>query len=399
MRSAGIRRIASFFRQFLNWSKDTSSNMGRAEEIFQKLKDKGEAAIDEFILIRQSEELFLDFKRSANDGSGKTLHDRDLNNLAKAISGFGNSEGGVIIWGVDASPDMDDADVAKARKPIENVARFVSRLEGTVSGRTVPAHIGVQNHPIDSGFGNGFVATLIPKSERLPHQAIPEEKYYMRAGSNFMPVPHGVLAGMFGRQPQPILFEEYKSKAVKVTKAAGIRPDVIDVTLGFKIWNRGPVMARDLYTDVWVILPGTGNVHFANMDDGWISKRKSAEWLSMVSKDDFKLAPESFTMAFDLRVYVRPPFENGKLSLRWSFGCDGSPMSLIESENGFSDVERIYLEFLAGPRTATDEKQLVHDLFKLRGIEHDVEPQRQPATRHSDTTTRIIRVGFQTKPR
>jgi hypothetical protein len=38
------------------------------------------------------------------------------------------------------------------------------------------------------------------------------------------------------------------------------------------------------------------------MDDGWISKKKSTEWLSMVSKDNFKLAPESFAPAFDLRV-------------------------------------------------------------------------------------------------
>jgi len=373
--------------------------MGRAEEIFQKLKREGGAAIDEFILIRQSEGLFLDFKRSADDGKGKRLHDRDLNNLAKAISGFGNSEGGVIIWGVDASPDIDDADVAKARKPIENVARFVSWLEGTVSGRTVPAHIGVQNHAIDIGSGDGFVATLIPKSERVPHQAIPEEKYYMRAGSNFMPVPHGVLAGMFGRRPQPILFEEYTSKAVKVTKAAGVRPDVVDVTLGFKIWNRGPVMARDLYSDVRVTLPGAEAVHFANMDDGWISKRKLPEWLSMVSKDGFKLAPESFTMAFDLRVYIRPPFENGKLSIRWSFGCDGSPMRLIEIENGFSDVERIYREFLAGPQTETDEKDFVCNLFNLPGIDHRVEPRGQPAASHSGPMTRRIRMKFRTKPR
>jgi hypothetical protein len=373
--------------------------MGRAEEIFQKLKREGETAIDEFILIRQSEELFLDFKRSADCGQGKKLHNHDLNNLAKAISGFGNSEGGVIVWGVDASPDIDDADVAKARKPIENVARFVSWLEGTVSGRTVPAHIRVQNHAIGIGSGNGFVATLIPKSERAPHQATSDGKYYMRAGSSFVPVSHGVLAGMFGRRPQPILFEEYTSKAVKVTKAAGIRPDVVDVTLGFKIWNRGPVMARDLYSDVQVILPGSGTVHYANMDDGWISKRKSPEWLSMVSKDNFKLAPESFTAAFDLRVYVRPPFENGKLSIRWSFGCDGSPMRLIEIDNCFSDVERIYREFLAGPKTATDEKEFVCNLFKLRDIYHRVEPQRQPATSHSDPVTRRTRVRFQTKPR
>jgi hypothetical protein len=61
-------------------------------------------------------------------------------------------------------------------------------------------------------------------------------------------------------------------------------------------------LARDLYSDVRVMLPGTGPFIVANMDDGWISKKKSTEWPSMVSKDDFKLTPESFATAFDLRV-------------------------------------------------------------------------------------------------
>ena len=103
--------------------------MGRAEEIFERLKSDGVSAIDEFILNRQSEELFLDCKRSADHGRGpRTLHATDRDNLAKAISGFGNSEGGVIIWGVDASVDMDYADVARAKVLIENVARFKSWL-------------------------------------------------------------------------------------------------------------------------------------------------------------------------------------------------------------------------------------------------------------------------------
>jgi hypothetical protein len=75
--------------------------MGRAEDLFKRLCDLGETAIDELFYDRQSEELFLDFKRSANGGKGQRLHQDDRKNLAKAISGFGNSEGGVIVWGVD----------------------------------------------------------------------------------------------------------------------------------------------------------------------------------------------------------------------------------------------------------------------------------------------------------
>ena len=38
--------------------------MGRAEDIFHKLSALEEDAIDEFILTRQTEELYLDFKRA-----------------------------------------------------------------------------------------------------------------------------------------------------------------------------------------------------------------------------------------------------------------------------------------------------------------------------------------------
>jgi hypothetical protein len=81
--------------------------MDRAEEIFKRILDQGEAAIDNFILSRTSEELFLDFKRSSDKGTGPVLSQIDRNNLAKAISGFGNFEGGVIVWGVDCADDAN----------------------------------------------------------------------------------------------------------------------------------------------------------------------------------------------------------------------------------------------------------------------------------------------------
>ena len=43
------------------------------------------------------------------------LYEVITKNLSKAISGFGNSEGGVLVWGVDCSRDLEDGDVAKAR--------------------------------------------------------------------------------------------------------------------------------------------------------------------------------------------------------------------------------------------------------------------------------------------
>ena len=103
--------------------------MSRAEDIFQKLIYFGEDAIDEFIINQQTEELFLDFKQAVSVGKNfVTLHRDDRKNLSKAISGFGNSEGGVIIWGVDCARDNEIGDVAKAKVKVKNVHRFLSWL-------------------------------------------------------------------------------------------------------------------------------------------------------------------------------------------------------------------------------------------------------------------------------
>jgi hypothetical protein len=105
--------------------------MDRALELYRRVVAGGEAVIEE-IETRAVEELFLDFKRSADEGRSVVLHQNDRNNLAKAISRFGNSSGGIIIWGIDCSRDLDGADVARAKHPVANVARFLGNLQGAV---------------------------------------------------------------------------------------------------------------------------------------------------------------------------------------------------------------------------------------------------------------------------
>jgi len=61
------------------------------------LAEGRKSVIYEFIEERYTEELFLDFKRSSNNGRDKKLSQTDRQNMAKAISGFGNSEGGVLV--------------------------------------------------------------------------------------------------------------------------------------------------------------------------------------------------------------------------------------------------------------------------------------------------------------
>ncbi|TFH64995.1 MAG: ATP-binding protein, partial [Candidatus Zixiibacteriota bacterium] len=139
--------------------------MDRAQILFDEIKKEGEARIDRFIEDRHVEELILDYKRSADDGATPTtLHNNDKRNLARAISGFGNSEGGIIVWGVECSKDSNGVDVPTAKHALKDAKRFQAHVERLVSGCTLPVHSQVQNHVIVTADGSGFVATFVPRS-------------------------------------------------------------------------------------------------------------------------------------------------------------------------------------------------------------------------------------------
>ncbi len=320
----------------------------RAREIYNKIKKDGLEAIDEYIAVRKAEELFLDFKRSADNGKGKFLDQTDRNNLAKAISGFGNSEGGVIVWGVDCSKDFDGADVAKAKHPIETVDRFVSLLQNVVSGCTTPPHSKVENHGIkQQGKASGFVITLVPKSMSAPHQCIYDYRYYLRAGSNFSQVPHAVLSGMFGRRPQPWVFLRFTAVPVKIEHKSTEEIEVL-CPVGLQIFNGGQGIARDTFLNADLYsLPGTKcKAEFQLTDQtNWTGSFSFGLKLGVICKEDFRIPPENFAHPVVLNLSLLPPFEK-ELIIKLKCGCEGAESFDMEFNSDKSNVEKCYNEII-----------------------------------------------------
>ena len=172
--------------------------------ILDDFEEIDQEAIDEFVRTQQEEHLHLDFKAV---GSADLTRD-DRKNLAKSISGFANSDGGVIIWGVDARQNSEGVDGARATRPIENLDRFMSRLRHLAGEAVSPAVPSVRHRPIPiQGTSKGFAATLIPASDGGPHQAkLGEDRYYKRSGDRFSKMEHFEIEDMFGRRPRPDLF-------------------------------------------------------------------------------------------------------------------------------------------------------------------------------------------------
>lgn len=336
--------------------------MDRAEEIFNRIVEKGEVAIDDFILTRTSEELFLDFKRSSDNGAGRTLDQNDRNILAKAISGFGNSEGGVIVWGVDCSKDTTNADVAKAKVPLADAKKFQSWLEGAISGCTIPPHSGVRNASVLAGNGpSGFVVTYIPQSDRAPHQTNAKSQYYIRAGSDFVPTPHQVLAGMFGRRPQPHIYPMY------LTSPPVLDGKVIRGQLGLIIRNGGPGIATDLFVNVMVLSQGgnsqialqhadptrwSGNIAFDNRH------------MSVVTNLGVRLPPESQMQPIVLHLELMPPFTK-ELSVEYLMGSGDSVPSRAKFSTKPEDLEKVYSHFSNPNLSEEEKKHFIQKVFSI----------------------------------
>lgn len=323
--------------------------MARAEDIYERIVQGGEKAIDDFIQTRASEELFLDFKRSADNGSGTRLKDNDRNNLARAIYGFGNSEGGVLVWGVDCRSDQTDpADVAKVKCPLADAARFKSLLEGAVSGCSVPVHSGVKNHAITTTGTAGFVVTLIPASLCPPHQVPGEGKYYIRAGSSFVPAPHQVLAGMFGRRPQPELICVFIVLPLEVLPAhleasTPASAPVLRLKWAYLLKNKGGVTAREVYVNANVLeVPGELEVDLGNVaQSGWECRCTGSGFYSTVSPLSFRLTPQSSIYTLQMALTLTMPVQSG-LRIEVIQGCEGAPPRKYEHRQSREEIERQY---------------------------------------------------------
>jgi hypothetical protein len=336
--------------------------MDRAEDIFNRIVEKGEPAIDDFIVARTSEELFLDFKRSSDNGAGNQLSQDDRNNLAKAISGFGNSEGGVIVWGVDCSPDKGGADVAKSKVPLADAKRIQSWLEGTISGCTVPPHTGVTNASIlRSSSGEGYVATHIPKSNAAPHQVVGKLQYYIRAGSSFVPTPHGVLAGMFGRRPQPLI------GVLFLTAPSRIVGDTIHADVGFFVSNWGQGIATDIFLNASTWSTPGENSHIGYeviTETRWTGGYALGFQLSLISEPTFRLPPEAKIQPVVMKVELCPPFTK-ELHVAVTSGAMRSPPWKADLKSDANRVADTYSKYSVMLRAGQDSRGFIEAFFQL----------------------------------
>lgn len=162
--------------------------------------------IDEFIASGQEEHLSLEFKQVNFPDYNNENKEYDKKNYAKALSGFANSQGGIIVWGIKASLNEEKQDVAKEKKPIKQLKKFLNLLNKLEGEAISPIVVGVKHKIITEGEDTGYGVTFVPPSDTPPHMALfGESHYYKRSGDSFYKCEHFDIRDMFFRTKTPKL--------------------------------------------------------------------------------------------------------------------------------------------------------------------------------------------------
>jgi hypothetical protein len=179
---------------------------------------------------------------------------------------------------------------------------------------------------------------------------------------------------MMGRRPQPVVFHNYVITAGSVVSlpSAGSGqelPPGIRFELDILLVNKGPGIARDLFSNVKVATPGVNCQLWSKpSDDNWIRQRTLiSQWQSVVSKDGFKLAPESLALSTGLGLVLVPPFSQ-QLRLELSCGCDGSPTDMVVLGKSAEEVQRLYQEHLANSRDEATGNRFVKEVLGISSL-------------------------------
>lgn len=180
--------------------------MDAATKIYQDIIAAGEQGLQQMVDERYPEHQHLDFKEAAKQKP--PLESDDKRNLSKCLGGFSNTDGGVIIWGVQCRK-VNDIDAASALKPISQIEQFRSELDNVTPTLLEPYPSGIVHTVIKSATPDaGYVVSLAPTWDGYPVRSVMKDKgadYFMRSGGGFERMPYSFLADRFGRRPQPKL--------------------------------------------------------------------------------------------------------------------------------------------------------------------------------------------------
>ncbi|TXF90834.1 ATP-binding protein [Neolewinella aurantiaca] len=199
-----------------------------------------------FVKDKREEDVHLEFKRAVHLNFNDKNRNSDKKNLSKCLSGFANSDGGILIWGIEAAMN-NGVDCATRLKPINELKKFSNRLNSLEGQSVVPTIEGVRHEIIllESEGDRGFIKTFVPKSRVAPHMALYSDKhYYKRSGDSFYIAEHYDITDMFARDKSPMLDIKISDMS---WRRIGAEQNEFRAEIVFAVENKGKAIAKFPY--------------------------------------------------------------------------------------------------------------------------------------------------------
>ena len=173
--------------------------MAPYEELFQRLQRASEI----HALIGQTENLHLDCKLwPQRDEDAQRI-------LAKALCGFANADGGVVVIGMEAKsgPTKYGPDLVQRAVQVADSIAVRARIEALVGDLVEPRILGVRMSAIPDPTGSltGFVVVSVPPTDGPPCRSRKNRDFYQRITSGTYPMEYFQITEMFGKRHKPKL--------------------------------------------------------------------------------------------------------------------------------------------------------------------------------------------------
>ena len=217
----------------------------RAEAFFARLRDAEDrlAALKQLVTDKTAETEFFEFKGGRIDESTTKKY------WSQALSGFANSEGGVLIFGIkterivppEGGRGLDTAtDVDLVPKPLQ----LIQLLKDIHLSATSDVVSGVDYFPVSdpSESGAGFVVCYVPEGKNKPYKAELDtsRNYFQRVSDNFVFLSHSLIRSLF--YPKSLARFKLEIKIQQKGTAGLLNQTPIEVTYQ----NEGNATARDV---------------------------------------------------------------------------------------------------------------------------------------------------------
>jgi len=202
---------------------------------------------------------FEDIQRLIDEGEAENKYlecksprapqlDRGLKSqLSQAISGFSNSGGGVIIFGVGVTKHLHSGlDILTQIEEIGSIKRFKQQIDLAVSTLSTPnidlyrSKI-LTEKPSDT---KGLIIIFIPPTSGDPIQA-DDDRFYLRSRDEFVEMPYETLKRMFTGSSGPDLQPIFDDRLVKLQKDGSWRVPII-------LENNSSMAAKDTEVSVTI---------------------------------------------------------------------------------------------------------------------------------------------------